>query len=323
MGAWKQFLTQDILIEPFEVNKSFTFYGSEFTNFDVQIDRLLGTNDSFLTNQSTTGNNSDQYQTLVYNSAKELYYSNFISSSVGSPVQTQSLFPGDNSAGDVMVGNPDSVGRYFNYLQTTSRVLRYIPTGSGDTIAVLSIPSRLWGDYIQPGSFELTTVISGVPNTYTDDGEGNVYYEDAYVGNIIYPHGIVIFTNLVGNSGSCGGYGSSIYGECVYGGSLTAEDIVTATNITCSFSSSYTIYETQYKATLSPSEFNFSQNPSIISSSTDGTVYDYVTGSYFSPYVTTVGLYDNDQNLLAIGKLSQPLPTSRVTDTTIFINIDR
>jgi hypothetical protein len=70
-------------------------------------------------------------------------------------------------------------------------------------------------------------------------------------------------------------------------------------------------------------EFNFTLNPSAISSSTDGTVYNFITASYFNPYVTTVGLYDENQNLLAIGKLSQPLPTSPTTDTTILINIDR
>jgi len=84
-----------------------------------------------------------------------------------------------------------------------------------------------------------------------------------------------------------------------------------------------TIFETQYKATLRENEFNFSLNPSLISGSTDGTVYNYVTGSYFSPYVTTVGLYDEAQNLLAIGKLAQPLQTSNTTDTTILINLDR
>ena len=98
---------------------------------------------------------------------------------------------------------------------------------------------------------------------------------------------------------------------------------MTSTNITCSFSSSYNIYETQYKATLRESEFNFSQNPSIISSSSEGTVYDFVTSSYFSPYVTTVGLYNENQELLAVGKLAQPLPTSPSTDTSILINIDR
>ena len=53
------------------------------------------------------------------------------------------------------------------------------------------------------------------------------------------------------------------------------------------------------------------------------TYKDFVTGSDFSPYVTTVGLYDEEQNLLAVAKLGQPLPTSQTTDTTILINIDR
>ena len=55
----------------------------------------------------------------------------------------------------------------------------------------------------------------------------------------------------------------------------------------------------------------------------NGTVYGYVTSSYFSPFVTTVGLYDEAQNLLAVGKLAQPLPTSPTTDTTILVNIDK
>jgi hypothetical protein len=100
-------------------------------------------------------------------------------------------------------------------------------------------------------------------------------------------------------------------------------NFISSSNVTCSFSSSFTIYETQYKCTLRENEFNFSLNPSIISGSTDGTPYSFVTGSYFSPYVTTVGLYDDNQNLLAVGKLAQPLPTSTPTDTTILINIDR
>jgi hypothetical protein len=52
-------------------------------------------------------------------------------------------------------------------------------------------------------------------------------------------------------------------------------------------------------------------------------MYDFVTGSSFTPYVTTVGLYNENQELLAVAKLSQPLPTSRTTDTSILINLDR
>jgi len=103
---------------------------------------------------------------------------------------------------------------------------------------------------------------------------------------------------------------------------LKYKSFINNLNITCSFSSSFTIYETQYKCTLREDEFNLSLNPSLISGS-EGIPYSYTTGSYFSPYITTIGLYDENQNLLAIGKLAQPIPTSPTTDTTILINIDK
>jgi hypothetical protein len=97
---------------------------------------------------------------------------------------------------------------------------------------------------------------------------------------------------------------------------------VTGSDVTCSFSSSYTLYETQYKCTIGADEYNYSNNPTIISGS-EGELYDFATGSFFAPYVTTVGLYDNSYNLLAVAKLSKPLPTSRTTDTTILVNFDK
>ena len=92
-------------------------------------------------------------------------------------------------------------------------------------------------------------------------------------------------------------------------------------DVTASFSSSYEIFETQYKCTIRPNEFNYSNNPSILSGS-QGQPYDYATGSYFSPYVTCVGLYNERQELVAVGKLSFPLPVSRFTDTTVIVNFD-
>ena len=100
-----------------------------------------------------------------------------------------------------------------------------------------------------------------------------------------------------------------------------------------SWESSVTIYETQYKCTMRASEFNYSTNPTLITSSSRGqnniltsgsaTYSDFVTGSIFSPFVTAVGLYNDNQELLAVGKLAQPLQTSQTTDTTILINIDK
>ncbi len=81
---------------------------------------------------------------------------------------------------------------------------------------------------------------------------------------------------------------------------------VTGSNVTCSFSSSYTLFETQYKCTIGADEFNYSSNPSIISGS-EGQMYDFATGSYFAPYVTTVkiplrviGSFGSNINGLAI-----------------------
>ena len=51
-------------------------------------------------------------------------------------------------------------------------------------------------------------------------------------------------------------------------------------------------------------------------------MYNFVTGSDFAPYVTTVGLYNGRNELLAVAKLAKPLPLSATADTTIVIRYD-
>jgi len=377
MGAWKQFLASDIIVNPFVVNKSFTFTpgtssgqfaylgytssvsGEIVDNEAVGINRFLGVNTNYYTNSTLTGQLTSslsgsvpayladftQYnQGLVYNSVKQLYYTNFLSSSTGDIVEQPVLFPGagPTGSGDVLIGKIESP-LYDNFLQSTLVPTRFWPTASGAEVGVISIPSKLYGDYIQPNSIKLIIPYEEDSISYSllvsDDGEGNLVIEgtDVNVGNVIYPQGMIIYTNFASYFNE--GYGISFYGTGEYGGGVgvlpSASDVIN-NNITLSFSSSYTIYETQYKCTLRESEFNATLNPSAqasgslltINSSSfyqrgDGTLANNVTGSYFSPYVTTVGLYDEAQNLLAVGKLAQPLPTSATTDTTILINIDK
>ena len=335
MSAFKQFLASDIIVTPFEVNKSFTFEGSDFTDSNVSIDRFLGKNIEtkvFVSGSNpTTGTISVEDQELIYNSVKELYYSNHLSSSYSDNVNTASLFPGFDTEGDRLVGTTQSDGRYYNYPQTDLTFEKYFPTGSNSVVGVISIPSRLYGNYIQPKSFEFTAPSGSI----TDDGEGNLLYSGSICGNIFYGQGIIVITN--DEQPLKDGYGDGEYGVVLYGKGDAdfVTNFVTASNVTCSFSSSLDIFETQYKCTLRESEFNLSLNPSLTSGSTQitasqGTFFtpgqflnDFATGSLFSPYLTTVGLYDENQNLLAVGKLSQPLATSTTTDTTILINIDR
>ena len=318
MSAYKQLLASDVIITPFEVNKSFTFQGAAaLTASNVSIDRFLGLNISTLFNpatDSTTGQVSTKYQRLVYNSIKQLYYSNYLNSSYGDEPTIGYILPGADSEGDVLVGTGLSQGRYFNYKQTDLTFAKNFPTATNSTIGVISIPSRLFGNYIQPNTFLWKSSSISI----TDDGEGNLIQGGSICGNIFYYHGIAVITS--GSSGDISNF-------------------VTSPAVTCSFNSSLTLYETQYKCTIRESEFNFTLNPS---AELDGQLTTYtnlqtssfyqpgngqlnnnLTGSYFAPYVSTVGLYDDNQNLLAIGKLSQPLPTSATTDTTILINIDR
>ena len=318
MSAWKQFLASDIIVNPFVVNKGFTYSSSLWDTDDVGIDYFYGVNIPFVSGSNKTGFNNTQYQSLIYNSVKQLYYSNFLSSSTGDNVAQPILIPGagPSGSGDVFIGQAESP-LYDNFLQSTLTPNRYFPTASNSDILVISISSKIYGEYIVPTSLNISFVNYG---NFTDDGEGNLIYSGDIVGNVIYPQGMVIFTNevLIG----------ATFNDLI--------DDIQNDNANCAFSSSMTIYETQYKCTIRESEFNATLNPSAqasgslltINSSSfsqrgDGTLANNVTGSYFSPYVTTVGLYDEAQNLLAIGKLAQPLPTSDTTDTTILINLDR
>lgn len=316
MSVFKSFITSDVIVSPFGVNKSFTYQGNELIASNVEIDRYIGRNVTTLpwvSGSYPTGYINTQDQILVYRSIKELYYSNYLLNSDGSPASTASFNTDGTITGAAYTPN------YYNYLSSTLLADRYFPTGSNDIIGVISIPSNLFGEYIKPGTLTLSNALF----TLNDDGEGNVISGSYKVGDIIYEHGMIILTS--DGIPKQDGYGFVTYEGGLYdvGDISFINNFVNGTNITCSFSSSFNIYETQYKCTLRENEFNFSQNPTLISgSSNSGKINDFATGSYFSPYVTTVGLYDNSYNLLAVAKLAQPLPTSAVTDTSILINLD-
>jgi len=296
MSIYKQFLAQDIIITPFKVNKNFVFNGGDaFIDSNVGIDRLIGTNitGTFELNDPQTGQfYTSSYQRLVYNSIKTLYYSNFISSSIGDEAVRTVV---DNG---VILEINNNQPRFYNYLQSTLTSSRYFPTGSGAQIGVISIPSTLFGEGIQPKTFQ---IVSNGGDDLSDDGEGNLLYNSSTVcGAVIYSHGLITITNPT-----------------------LLNSFITRNDVTMSFNSIYTIHETQYKCTIRESEFNYSYNKSLLTGSYFDTVKDFVTSSYFNPYITTVGLYNDQQQLLAIAKLAQPLPTSRTTDCNIVINIDR
>lgn len=186
------------------------------------------------------------------------------------------------------------VGRRRSYASTYERVIE-------DEIAILPIPQIKYGEGVKVGSVRL--VNGGI--TYTDDGFSNLIDSGSNVkGNIFYDRGLVVLTKDI-NSGS------------------------TLSNFDLSFRSTKTIFENEIFLSVYESEFNTSTNPTAVDST--GKIlgygiqssiepgifggfdeYDYsssidTTGSYLAPYITTIGLYDDNNNMVAVAKLPQPI----------------
>ena len=69
------------------------------------------------------------------------------------------------------------------------------------------------------------------------------------------------------------------------------------------------------------SEFNYSENPSFIASSTGEVVYDYFINNP-QVYPTTVGLYNDSNELVATAKLSKPIQKNFTKEALIRIKLD-
>lgn len=119
-------------------------------------------------------------------------------------------------------------------------------------------------------------------------------------------------------------------------------------NFDVKFKNNHVVYETFIKCTVKDYEFNASYNSTLLSgsqgvitpfsSSVSGSVVyitsqdnygilkDFTTGSIsgseFSPYVSTVGLYNDAQELLAVAKMAAPMPLSPDTDQTFLVKWD-
>ena len=69
------------------------------------------------------------------------------------------------------------------------------------------------------------------------------------------------------------------------------------------------------------SEFNYSENPSYISGSTGEVIYNYFINNP-QTYITTVGMYNDSNELLAVAKLSRPLVKDFTKEALIRVKLD-
>lgn len=298
MSAFKRLNKQDVYLTTYTAHKPWAVSGSDFDTYGIETFQATG-----------------EYLT----SLQQLYY----------PSKT----------------NTEIVSHSYDYYSQTTLFFsesRNLNTGS----YIISIPKTLFGTHIKPGARldarvtqvqeELYVSTSYWASDYTDDtfiislgdefnllddGEGNLYQSGSsprrYVGDIVYPHGMIIVTDP----------------EYI--------EIFNDTQITnFYFESSHPIYTYNIHCRLRDSEFNYTYNPSALSSSyrevynnegeiynqsakvADGGLNSNITGSEFTPYISTVGLYNDANELIAVGKVGQPIPKSTDTDMTFVIKLD-
>jgi len=83
-----------------------------------------------------------------------------------------------------------------------------------------------------------------------------------------------------------------------------------------------TIYENTVRCRVSENDFNYTLNNSATQAGTTGSYINAITGSDFHPYATAIGLYNDSDDLLVVGKLSSPHPIPANTDVTFVVRWD-
>ncbi len=99
--------------------------------------------------------------------------------------------------------------------------------------------------------------------------------------------------------------------------------VVHTGTFTVAFKNDYTIHENEVRCMVKDSDYNLSYNPTLVNGNySSGSLKDFATGSSFYTYPTQIGLYDDDNNLLAVAKLGKPIMMSPDTDMTFVVKYD-
>lgn len=240
-------------------------------------------------NGSVTITGSVKQDVINFRTIRQLYYQNYLTGSL----KHSASYWNSNEQSTACQGSAEYENRYF-------------PTESTATIKYIAIPSITFGEQISRSSLSfIASNLASTPLCF-DDGNGNIVDNaQNHYGNVIYSQGLIIITKQ----------------DCVdpSDNPVATKDV----DITpVSFLAETTIYQNEYRCRISENDFNCTQNPSANKIGTTGSYIDNITGSDFKPYATCIGLYNDRDELLVVGKLSTPYPISPNTDMTFVVRYD-
>lgn len=90
---------------------------------------------------------------------------------------------------------------------------------------------------------------------------------------------------------------------------------------TASYKSTMTIYEMGVVVRSPKGTMNVSSNPTTLLDD-DFTITPFATSSNFQPYITTIGLYNDRNEMVAVAKLAQPIKKRDDVDINFLVRID-
>jgi len=153
-----------------------------------------------------------------------------------------------------------------------------------------------------------------------DNAPGTITYDDraALQALRFSKNGRYVYIANSGTGPTAGGFDNRTLSR------LNLSNVFKPTENKIQFQGSHLIYENEYQCTVDEYEFNDTLNISArkIRTQDSSELADFTTSSLFQPYVTTVGLYNEQNELLVVGKLGQPIRTSNEIDTTFVLRWD-
>jgi hypothetical protein len=310
----------------------------------------VNANSSNFVSQSTTS----EYYLDVYNGIPSLS-----SSAVQFSIQFGNLF-GSGSAlinANVPTGGytPSRVvyGEYRNLVYGTETV-NFSFDNSATTasqIFVLNFARNRYKESLQPGSFNLAlksgssiiylTDDSGTTNLTRFIGENEVYYvisgsngtgynaaaSASYYGMVFPDLNVIVLNATSGSATSLLPYitGSANMNQRTSSASFNTLGLynsIVSGSVTSSFTlqSSETVSSRYFFTRVKNSEFNYTTNPSIIDANGNLLYTTLIDNPQTFP--TAVGMYNDNNELLAIAKLSQPLTKDFTKEALIRIKLD-
>jgi len=160
-------------------------------------------------------------------------------------------------------------------------------------------------------------------------------------GLIFYQAGVAVVSGSVFNDAADGGILSNTAPgtlQIVSTGGTTGFNAVTASTIqvmadelrnrvyNLQFNNTTELNSTIYFCRVNNSEFNYSANPTYLSTSAGGpseiVIKDGSVASDPHSYITTVGLYSADNELMAVAKLSEPIKKDPSNELTLRVRLD-